>query len=221
MSRLPPLSRLAGSSAGVRGAELSPSPVAAERGRDRPAAPPAEGWGVGGRGKEGGGLPGAERAAVQREQEPPPPSLPRLLGECGSPGSPAVLGGGGRHGRERRGTAVGGGGARPPLRIPGAPREGQAGQGRPPRRPLPGRGSASAPRAPGPAPGWPRRVGAVRAVTAGRERGGGMLGSGGAPGLGEEGVRVTLIIALCWPAACVICDQLFISCTTYGAEGQR
>lgn len=43
----------------------------------------------------------------------------------------------------------------------------------------------------------------------------------GGGGRGKEGVRVTLIIALCWPAACVICDQLFISCTTYGSEGQR
>lgn len=41
------------------------------------------------------------------------------------------------------------------------------------------------------------------------------------PPPGATGRWVTLRIALCWPAACVICDQLFISCTTYGSEGQR
>lgn len=158
MSRLPPLSRLAASSAGVRGAELSPSPVAEERGRDRPAAPPAEGWGVGGRGKEGRGLPGAERAAVEREQEP---SLPRLPGECESPGSPAGLGG--------SGAVVGAqaaGAARPPLRIPGAPRERRHGRGGPRAvcgDPWPG-GALPPPPAPSPAGrgGGEPRLAAVR-----------------------------------------------------------
>lgn len=73
---------------------------------------------MGGRGKEGRGLPGAERAAVERELEPPP-SVPRLPGECESP---AGLGAAG----SRVGIAVErwwAGGARPSLRIPGAPRE--------------------------------------------------------------------------------------------------
>lgn len=57
---------------------------------------------MGGRGKEGRGLPAAERAAVERELELPP-SLPRLPGECENP---AGLGGAGSWG----GIAVSGGG---------------------------------------------------------------------------------------------------------------
>lgn len=104
---------------------------------------------MGGRGKEGRGLPGAERAAVEREQEPPLP-----LGECERPGGPAGLG---------AGEAGAGGqaaeGARPPLPSR-SPAEGQAGQRRPPRRarrPLPGRGCAAAPALSPGRPGWRSR----------------------------------------------------------------
>lgn len=120
MSRLPPLSRLAERSHGVRGAELSPSPVAEERGRDRRAAPPAEGWGVGGRGKEGRGLPGAERAAVERGQEPPPLLL-RPPGECESPDSPVGSGEAGAGAPRSAGGRAGGGGSAASAPHPGSP----------------------------------------------------------------------------------------------------